>query len=973
MQALGLGVASGSLHPLMETRAPAVVAVVVTTGPAPYLAETLASLAAQDYDQFSVLVLANGETTGVAELVAEALPSAFLRVLEDNRGFAAACNETLGMVEGAAFLCFCHDDVVLAEDVLHQLVEEAYRSNAGVVAPKVVRPDDGSVLLHLGLNADRFGATTERVEPGEIDHGQHDTARDVFVAPGGVTLVRADLFETLGGFDDSIIALGEDLDLCWRSLVAGSRVVVAPDAVVAHHELLANGARALTADAGGHGSHSLQSLTRRHRLSTMLTCYGWLYILPTIALLVVLETAEILVAAFGRDRERIGAVVGSWRWCLSSGSARLRRRHRQARRMPRTGRPRRAAPPGRGRLEAPDVRDAPCPRGGRRRARRARSGDDRRAGRRDDEPIDHTVGFGAAFSDDASFDELDDLGRRERGSTSGSLRLADPGRPRGRWSRSSSRHRGAQPRRVAPAARRPTRRRSTRGGTRGDHFFATWSPVGVGTRCAGHAGLRRPRVRRDVRRSAAWACCRAPRWCCAIPLGAIGIWRLLRPVGSNRARLVGRGRVRVPRARAEPRRGGPRRRARRARAPAVPAAAAARRRGRRARSPRHPRTATRAVAGSHVADDAARPARRASARSWPRRRLDPAVGVAFLVAAIGLVARRRRGGDRAPGRPVGVALAALGGRRGRSCCRSRSTRSVAGPSGSTSSARPRARGRCRGSAGSSGSRSARSGRARCRGCCPPPRSSPSSSGAASGSSSPRGSPGWALASLAVSLLVARHLTGSFAPDVSTLLVPYASRSPMLVGMGVAAFEQDVAEAQFGWRQLVAALTMLVVAVGTVPFVASVSTGRFDLPQQGYDVQLGSLPTPVVGGVEDAVARATRGRSRSASWPIEPGLAYATATNGLPGGQTLFVPPSSGAAQRAVRRRRRGHARRDGPPRAAARHRRDRLRRRRERDRPGAPGQPAPDRDAAARERSCRRCATSSTSPPSRSPAARTCS
>ena len=55
------------------------------------------------------------------------------------------------------------------------------------------------MLLHVGLNADRFGATTERIEPGEVDHGQHDTARDVFVAPGGATLVRADLFATLGG------------------------------------------------------------------------------------------------------------------------------------------------------------------------------------------------------------------------------------------------------------------------------------------------------------------------------------------------------------------------------------------------------------------------------------------------------------------------------------------------------------------------------------------------------------------------------------------------------------------------------------------------------------------------------------------------------------------------------------------------------------------------------------------------------
>ena len=57
------------------------------------------------------------------------------------------------------------------------------------------------VLLHVGQTCDRFGVVRERIEHGEIDHGQQDLERDVFVAPGGVTLVRTDLFATLRGFD----------------------------------------------------------------------------------------------------------------------------------------------------------------------------------------------------------------------------------------------------------------------------------------------------------------------------------------------------------------------------------------------------------------------------------------------------------------------------------------------------------------------------------------------------------------------------------------------------------------------------------------------------------------------------------------------------------------------------------------------------------------------------------------------------
>ena len=133
------------------------------------------------------------------------------------------------MVEGASLLLFCHDDVAPDPDAVHIMVEESFRSNAGVVAPQageLGRPRAGCCTS--GMAVDKGGAVVDRMEPGEIDHGQHDAVRDVFLAPGGCTLVRADLFAELGGFDPEIFAMGEDLDLCWRAQVLGARVVVAP-------------------------------------------------------------------------------------------------------------------------------------------------------------------------------------------------------------------------------------------------------------------------------------------------------------------------------------------------------------------------------------------------------------------------------------------------------------------------------------------------------------------------------------------------------------------------------------------------------------------------------------------------------------------------------------------------------------------------------------------------------------------------
>ena len=173
------------------------------------------------------------------------LPDAFVRHLPGRAGYGATSNEVLEMVEGAAFFLLCHDDVALDHDAVGRLVEEAFRSNAGVVSPKFVNWDDPRILLHVGMSCDKTGAVVDRILEGEVDHGQHDAVRDVFVAPSGCILVRADLFRELKGFDPGIVAMGEDLDLSWRCQVAGSRVVVAPDARVRHREAVASGLQTL--------------------------------------------------------------------------------------------------------------------------------------------------------------------------------------------------------------------------------------------------------------------------------------------------------------------------------------------------------------------------------------------------------------------------------------------------------------------------------------------------------------------------------------------------------------------------------------------------------------------------------------------------------------------------------------------------------------------------------------------------------
>jgi hypothetical protein len=201
------------------------------------------------------------------------------------------------------------------------MVEEAYRSNAGVVGPKLVDWEAPRQLEAVGMTIDRTGHPSAYVEPGEYDQGQHDRVREVFYVPGGCQLIRADLFGALGGFDPQMPFYGEDLDLCWRARAAGAKVVVAPQARVRHRAALSE--RRPDLDA--------HRLGERHRLRSILSCYSLsslLWVVPLTAVLSVVELVGGLVTARGSN---IRSAVGAWTWNLGRFNQLVARRRRLAR------------------------------------------------------------------------------------------------------------------------------------------------------------------------------------------------------------------------------------------------------------------------------------------------------------------------------------------------------------------------------------------------------------------------------------------------------------------------------------------------------------------------------------------------------------------------------------------------------------------------------------------------------------------
>jgi len=853
----------------ITARAPAVVAVLVTRDPGPWFDEVLDALAGQDYDNLSVLVLVSGGAADPTERVARRLPEAFVRRLDEDRGFGAAVGEAMTMVEGASFFLLCHDDCAPAPDAVHLMVEESFRSNAGIVSPKMVRWDDPRVLLHVGQSADKTGAVVERVQDGEVDAGQHDAVRDVFCAPGGCTLVRGDLLRALGGYDPALVALGEDLDLSWRAHVAGARIVVAPAATVRHHELLAAGHRPPPST----DAPSLQALQRRNELSAVLTCYSLAHLVRVLPQALALALGELLVAALAGDRRRARAVVHAWRWNLA--------RRRELRR-------RRAALARMRALADSDVRTLQV-RGSARLAtylsRLVHQGLDAAHGR-------------AAGPAGVGGPDVAATAAREQGHTA--PRRAAGATPSGFLSTRRARVVAG----VVAAAVLVVGSRGLIGTpfpllgqlvpfppwtSLWHQFVSSWQPSGTGSHAppspafgflalagtvvAGRTGLLQELV--------VLGC---------IPVGAWGTGRLLRPFSSPRARLVGTiAYLALPLGIDALARG---------RWDGLVAYAAmpwvvlhlARASGLEPFGAAHdgPGSWRRSAAGSVVA---------LSALEAVAMSLAPAVLLAVVVAGAGIAAGSLvAGGARGGARALGAALAGTVGAG--VLCAPWVVGNLSAGTGALA-----AFGLAVGRAGTPGW----SGLIRM--AVGPVGGSPlvwllpaAAVPALLVARGPRLA--WAVrlsvvavAAWVLALVAVKAWAAPFAPSLDVLLAPAAVAVASTIGIGVAAFEADLAVHGFGWRQGLAVLTGAAIVVGILPVALEAGGGRWGLPASGYEA-VGVLPP--VDRATSAYRVLWLGDPRAlpmGGWSLGRGLAYATSEDGTPSLFDLWPPPAPGGAIR----------------------------------------------------------------------------
>jgi len=212
--------------------------VVVTYASASTIERCLSALLAARH-VMRIMVVDNGsgdETCEIVERLAARDPRIGLVRNEDNRGFAAACNQGATAI-AQPWIAFVNPDAFVERDTLARLAEAAmaragagllgveHRDEAGVPDPASRRSDPSlrEQLLSFGRRDNLFMGR----DPGQ-------DVQPVEAVSGALMLLPAVLFVRIGGFDEGYRLHAEDLDLCRRVRQAGYEVLVVNDLAVTH-------------------------------------------------------------------------------------------------------------------------------------------------------------------------------------------------------------------------------------------------------------------------------------------------------------------------------------------------------------------------------------------------------------------------------------------------------------------------------------------------------------------------------------------------------------------------------------------------------------------------------------------------------------------------------------------------------------------------------------------------------------------
>ena len=198
------------------------------------------------YPDLELIVVDNGsempETTAVLARL-EQTPR--VRVVHDKAAFNFAhLNNAAARQSTGNVLCFLNDDTnVIAPDWLDEMAALALQPDVGVVGARLIYGD--GTIQHAGVLLGAFALTHHLLRGRPADfRGYHNRGlltHAVSAVTAACAVIRRDLFEALGGFDEKLHSSYNDIDLCLAASSRGLYNLVVNRPLVHHFESVTRG------------------------------------------------------------------------------------------------------------------------------------------------------------------------------------------------------------------------------------------------------------------------------------------------------------------------------------------------------------------------------------------------------------------------------------------------------------------------------------------------------------------------------------------------------------------------------------------------------------------------------------------------------------------------------------------------------------------------------------------------------------
>ncbi len=214
---------------------PTLCTVVVNWNRADDTVECVRSLSHGGIESNRIIVIDNGSTDDSVARIASECPEAELHRMGSNLGYARGANAglSLALVHHSDFVFFLNNDAVIGDQCLGKLIEALRRHpDCGLAGPKILYYDNDNIWFAGGSYNWLLGYSKHPGMDRPDDGG--GTEGPVDFITGCALMVRADLVERLGGFDEDFDMYAEDIEYALRAREAGALSLYVPSALVRH-------------------------------------------------------------------------------------------------------------------------------------------------------------------------------------------------------------------------------------------------------------------------------------------------------------------------------------------------------------------------------------------------------------------------------------------------------------------------------------------------------------------------------------------------------------------------------------------------------------------------------------------------------------------------------------------------------------------------------------------------------------------